>query len=331
MRATRPILALALVCTLVAAAPAVEVLRTYVGRYELAPGVLFDVDLEEGTLYVRLTGQPRYPVVPESDASFRYEGIDARLTFERDAAGTVTGLLLSQAGTEQRARRIADRAMVQADAAEALLALERRLLAAKAIHLRGEITASGAYAATLAGTFIVSEPNRAQISFAGEFERAPAAIALVSDGERMAGGAPALEFDLAVPAALNEALLLGWIRMGLLHNLAMLNSGAPPDGGDGSVRGWVELRNVGRGDSGNIASADVDVISFDLFVRGELAGHAALWIDRTTGLPLFREQTVDFAGGTMQVVERYTDVVVGDERLSDDHFVLPRGVKKTSP
>lgn len=335
MRWSRPLWAFGLLCTMAApraagpqTSPAVELLQSYVGRYELAPGVLFDVDLEDGTLYVRLTGQSRYRVVPESETSFRYEVVDARLTFEHDAAGAVTGLRLSQAGTEQPARKIADNRTAPADAAEQLAGLERRLLGAKSIHMRGEVTATGAYAAALTGTFVVSETNRAQISFSGDLDQAPAGIALVSDGERMAGGAPALEFDLAVPAGLNEALLLGWIRMGLLHNLAALNSGAPPDGG---VRDGAVARNVGRGDSGNVAGEDVDVISFDLWVRGELSGHVALWIDRTTGLPLFREQTVEFAGGTMQLVERYSDILLGDEPLSADHFVIPRGAKKTQP
>src|SRR5487761_1584603 len=38
------------------------VLRGYVGRYTLAPGVEFAITVEHGQLYARLTGQAAYPV-----------------------------------------------------------------------------------------------------------------------------------------------------------------------------------------------------------------------------------------------------------------------------
>jgi CubicO group peptidase (beta-lactamase class C family) len=85
-------------------APAV--LGRYVGRYELAPGVEFDVALRDGRLAVQLTGQPRFPVFAESPTRFFYKVVEAQLAFQLDAAGEVTGLVLHQSGVAQPARKI---------------------------------------------------------------------------------------------------------------------------------------------------------------------------------------------------------------------------------
>jgi CubicO group peptidase (beta-lactamase class C family) len=75
-----------------------SVLRDYVGRYELAPGAIMTVTLEDGRLHVQLTGQRRVEIVAESESMFFYRGANTQISFTRDAAGTVTGLLLHQAG-----------------------------------------------------------------------------------------------------------------------------------------------------------------------------------------------------------------------------------------
>jgi hypothetical protein len=46
------------------------ILAEYVGRYELAPGFVFDVALVDGQLKVKLGDQPRLTVYPESDRKF---------------------------------------------------------------------------------------------------------------------------------------------------------------------------------------------------------------------------------------------------------------------
>ena len=46
-------------------------------------------------------------------------------------------------------------------------------------------------------------------------------------------------------------------------------------------------------------------ITFGLVVSGQPAGEATLWFDESTGLPVQREQTVDFETGMMTVTEVY--------------------------
>ena len=92
--------------------------------------------------------------------------------------------------------------------------------------------------------------------------------------------------------------------MGVLHNIAMLSGGAPPDHANGGVDDWVktvEHRHPEGSGSG---------VMFDLVVDGTPSGSATLWIDEQ-GQPLRREQRVDFPEGTMIVVERYEDLGAG--------------------
>jgi CubicO group peptidase (beta-lactamase class C family) len=82
------------------------VLARYVGVYELAPGVRFDVRLDGARLAVRLADQPRFPVFAESRTRFFYKVVEAQITFVEDQAGAVTGLVLHQGGADQAARKI---------------------------------------------------------------------------------------------------------------------------------------------------------------------------------------------------------------------------------
>jgi D-alanyl-D-alanine-carboxypeptidase/D-alanyl-D-alanine-endopeptidase len=80
--------------------------KNYVGRYQLAPGAVFTVTLEENRLYVQLTGQPRFEVFPESEQDFFYRVVDAQITFETDGTRPATALTLHQGGQNPRAPRM---------------------------------------------------------------------------------------------------------------------------------------------------------------------------------------------------------------------------------
>lgn len=82
------------------------VLARYVGKYELAPDLLFDISLAEGQLRVRLGDQPQFPLFAESPSKFFLEAVDAQITFVVDASGRPIGLVLHQGGRDQQAARI---------------------------------------------------------------------------------------------------------------------------------------------------------------------------------------------------------------------------------
>jgi CubicO group peptidase (beta-lactamase class C family) len=73
-------------------------LAAYAGTYELAPSFSITITLENGRLFAQATGQPKFEIFAESETSFFLKVVDAQLEFQKDAAGTVTGLVLHQAG-----------------------------------------------------------------------------------------------------------------------------------------------------------------------------------------------------------------------------------------
>jgi len=83
-----------------------SILDSYVGYYELLPGLVFSVRREGNGLFVRLTGQPECPVYAKSDNVFFYKVVEAELTFVKDDQGKVTGLVLFQNGIRQPARKL---------------------------------------------------------------------------------------------------------------------------------------------------------------------------------------------------------------------------------
>jgi len=82
------------------------VLESYVGKYELAPGVVFDITLQDGQLTAQLTGQPRFPIYAKSQTEFFYKVVDAQITFLKDEQGKATALVLHQFGIDRTARKL---------------------------------------------------------------------------------------------------------------------------------------------------------------------------------------------------------------------------------
>lgn len=81
-------------------------LGQYVGRYQLAPGAVFDITLDAGQLKAQLSGQPAFPVYPSARDEFYYTVVDAQLSFKRGKDGRVEALILHQNGANRRAPRI---------------------------------------------------------------------------------------------------------------------------------------------------------------------------------------------------------------------------------
>jgi len=75
-----------------------EVLKDYVGSYALAPSFILTVSDENGALFVQATGQGKFPVFATAKDEFFYKVVNAQLSFERNAAGKVTGVVLHQGG-----------------------------------------------------------------------------------------------------------------------------------------------------------------------------------------------------------------------------------------
>ena len=82
-----------------------RVLDTYTGHYELAPSIILEITRKESGMFAQLTGQPAFPIFPESETEFFLKVVDAQITFEKNSEGKVTGLVLHQAGRDTPAKK----------------------------------------------------------------------------------------------------------------------------------------------------------------------------------------------------------------------------------
>lgn len=193
------------------------------------------------------------------------------------------------------------------DPESVFLALEDRLVNSETTSLRFHVTAEGAIEVELEGSLRVHSEGatelRAEGAFAGEtvdlFLRAEA-------GEYEFGNGPNRTVA-PTPKHLNEALFVGFTRMGILHNLAMLVGNSPPDRADVGVKEWALVDSFAFGDQQE--EGGPRLVSFSMTVAGTPAGSASLEID-TAGIPLLRRQTVLFPSGEMRVLEEYAAVSI---------------------
>lgn len=81
------------------------ILDRYVGVYQLTESAVFKITRDGAQLYAQLSGQPAFPIYPESSTRFFYKVVAAEIEFTVDAAGSVPSLVLHQRG-DHPARRL---------------------------------------------------------------------------------------------------------------------------------------------------------------------------------------------------------------------------------
>jgi serine-type D-Ala-D-Ala carboxypeptidase/endopeptidase len=82
-----------------------KALQKLVGKYELVPDVLLNVEAMDGKLMIGMTGQPSYQVFARSETVWFYKVVDATITFNVDKNGKCDSLVLFQNGVKQTAKR----------------------------------------------------------------------------------------------------------------------------------------------------------------------------------------------------------------------------------
>jgi D-alanyl-D-alanine-carboxypeptidase/D-alanyl-D-alanine-endopeptidase len=75
-----------------------KVLSEYEGTYQLAPNFAVKFTARDGHLFTQATGQPEFEVFPSKKDEFFLKVVDAQVSFQRDADGKVTGMVLHQNG-----------------------------------------------------------------------------------------------------------------------------------------------------------------------------------------------------------------------------------------
>lgn len=75
-----------------------SILQQYVGNYQLAPNRTLSISLENRKLFLQVTGQQRFEIFPSSETDFFLKAVSAQLTFQKDASGRVTQVVVHQNG-----------------------------------------------------------------------------------------------------------------------------------------------------------------------------------------------------------------------------------------
>jgi D-alanyl-D-alanine-carboxypeptidase/D-alanyl-D-alanine-endopeptidase len=84
-----------------------QVLREYVGNYEVNAGFAITVTLENEGLCIQATGQPRVNIYPESESRFYLKAVNAQIEFKRNTTTQrVDQLVLYQNGAEIVGKKI---------------------------------------------------------------------------------------------------------------------------------------------------------------------------------------------------------------------------------
>lgn len=88
-----------------------DVLDDYIGEFALdaAPGFVLTFTREDDELIGQGSGQPPFATVATSDSTFTIVGVDAALTFHREADGSVNHLTLHQNGNHRATRKASEK------------------------------------------------------------------------------------------------------------------------------------------------------------------------------------------------------------------------------
>ncbi|MCX6169695.1 MAG: serine hydrolase [Ignavibacteriales bacterium] len=82
-----------------------EILKQYIGKYQLAPSFMMTVSVEGEQIFVQATGQGKAEIFPLADDKFYPKVVDAQIKFVKEN-GIVTQLILFQNGKEMPAKKI---------------------------------------------------------------------------------------------------------------------------------------------------------------------------------------------------------------------------------
>jgi len=78
----------------------------YVGDYQVTPRLTLSISREGDKLFGQMTGQPKLAIEPVSDTQFTIPEAKANISFQKDSAGQVVGLVLSQGARTVNAKKI---------------------------------------------------------------------------------------------------------------------------------------------------------------------------------------------------------------------------------
>jgi hypothetical protein len=184
--------------------------------------------------------------------------------------------------------------------------VEAFLARAGRFDLKAHVVSSGAVASDLSADVGVANSGIVAIRMHGTLEGKPDNAVLRTDGVVTMVTKDGQDTRLQPGHSMREAVQLGFLRVGLWHNLLLLSHGSQPEHHEGGIKLWADVGNLHYAPS---AHAGWTGLTFDVLIEKKKVGTATLWIDDATKLPVKREQTIVLDGKKIQTIEEYSNFI----------------------
>jgi hypothetical protein len=196
----------------------------------------------------------------------------------------------------------------QLGASERLAFAEEALLGARATAAF-DVEATGPHAARFTGTLELTGTGALALVAEGRLDREDLKLeldALHGEPNRsVTKGASVSGSRGGAASKLGEALGLGLVRQGLLHDLVALGEDRLPDHAGGGYRQAVQAVDVHDGAADTADGQSCHRVDFTVQVDGQRQGEASLCIADATGLPVLRRAAVHSPEGDLTQTERF--------------------------
>lgn len=83
-----------------------DVLKQYIGKYELQPGFVIEITVNGNQIFAQATGQPQFEIFAENEDNFFLKVVEAKLIFSKDDDGNVYMATLHQGGQQMPGKKI---------------------------------------------------------------------------------------------------------------------------------------------------------------------------------------------------------------------------------
>lgn len=83
-----------------------DVLKQYIGKYELQPGFILEVSVDGNQIFAQATGQPQFEIFAESEDNFFLKVVPAKLVFSKDDNGSINMVTLHQGGQQMPGKKV---------------------------------------------------------------------------------------------------------------------------------------------------------------------------------------------------------------------------------
>jgi CubicO group peptidase (beta-lactamase class C family) len=92
-----------------------EELKKYEGRYDYGNAAVLVVSSEKDKLFAQMTGQPRFQIFPKGNDEFYWKIVEARIKFNKNEKGEITGGIHYQGGRDLEVKKLPDIATVKVE------------------------------------------------------------------------------------------------------------------------------------------------------------------------------------------------------------------------